>query len=84
MPADVIIEVAAGVLRAIGHFFVDFVLQLFFEVAIQGVGYLICKPFKADVDADGWLATSVGFLFWVLLGLSVYFGYGRLYAPGTL
>jgi len=74
---DIVGEVAGGVFRVAGRFIAEIVVQLLLELAVQGVGYVICKPFKADVKEDGALVTVVGLLFWVLV-LGATFGVYRL------
>ena len=66
MVAEVIGEVLGGALRVVGRFFWEMVVQVLFELLIQGVGYLLCQPFKPDVEPDGTLATVVGLVAWVL------------------
>lgn len=68
MPGEIIGEVAGGVLRFIGRMLLEGV----FEFLIKGVGYLICRPFKRNVDADGGLVVGVGLVFWVAVGGVVY------------
>jgi len=72
MPLD---ELASGLLhivgRLIGHLFIDIILELL----IKGPGYLINKAFarKKDIDPDGFLVLLTGIIFWVLIGIIVFF-----------
>jgi hypothetical protein len=75
--ADIIGEVAGGIVRAAGRFIAEIAMHLFLELAVQGMGYVICKPFKTDVKGDGALVTIVGLLFWVLV-LGAAYGTYRL------
>ncbi len=68
MLGEIIGEVAGGVLRFIGRMLLDVV----FELLVKGVGYLICRPFKHNIDPDGALVILVGFVFWGLMGGVVY------------
>jgi hypothetical protein len=64
-------EAIVGVVRFLGGFIVDVVL----EIAIRGPGYLICRAVKKDIDSEsGWvLLAGVGF--WLVLGVGAYFTY---------
>ena len=68
MPGEIIGEVAVGVLRFIGRM----LLGGIFELLIKGVGYLICRPFKRNVDPDSGLVVVVGLVFWVAMGGVLY------------
>jgi hypothetical protein len=61
-----------------GRVFVEVAVHALGEVAIQGMGYLVCRPFKHDVKPDGLLTTVVGLTFWMVFGVLVYlaFRYG--------
>lgn len=81
MPGDLIAEVAGGVLRVVGRVLAEVFINLGGEVAIQGVGYMICKPFKPDVKPGGWLVAVVGLAFWVAVGALAYLAYRELLVP---
>lgn len=68
MPGEIIGEFAGGVLRFIGRMLLEGV----FELLIQGVGYLICRPFKRNVNPDGGLVDVIGLVFWAAVGGVVY------------
>lgn len=74
MPVE---ELAAGllsaVLRVIGAIFVDVVL----EIVIRGPGYLICRAFNKNIDADGALVMGVGLAFWIVLAIAGYTVYSQ-------
>lgn len=55
-----------------GRLIADIAIRLVGEILIQGVGYVICKPFKPNVSPDGALAFLVGLAFWLSFG---YLGY---------
>jgi hypothetical protein len=74
MPGEIIGEVAGGVLRVIGHILLEGV----FEFLIKGVGFLICRPFKRNVDPDGGAVVLVGLAFWVAMGCIGYAVYRQL------
>ncbi len=77
MLADIVGEVAGGFVRAAGRLIAEIVVHFFFELAVQGVGYAICKLFKRDVKEDGARVTIVGLMFWVLV-LGAAYGTYRL------
>ena len=74
MPGEIIGEVAGGVLRFIGHILLEGV----FEFLIKGVGYLICRPFKRNVDPDGGVVILAGLVFWGAVGGIGYAVYRQL------
>lgn len=69
MPVE---ELAAGllsaVLRVIGAILSDVVL----EIIIRGPGYLICRAFDKNIDADSVLVVVIGFAFWIVLAIAGY------------
>lgn len=73
MIADIVIEVAAVALRGIARVIGDVFISFLFEVAVQGTGYVISKPFKPDTNPDGRLSTVVGLTFWVAIIAMGYF-----------
>jgi hypothetical protein len=75
MPGEAIGELAAAILRMFGRVFVEVAVHALGEVAIQGMGYLVCRPFKHDVKPDGLLATVVGLSFWTVFGVLVYLAF---------
>jgi hypothetical protein len=77
MPGEAIGELAAAILRMFGRVFVEVVVHALSEVAIQGMGYLICRPFKHNVRPDGLLTTVVGLTFWMGIGVLVYLAWIR-------
>lgn len=58
-------EFLGGALRFIGNLLLEVVL----EFLVRGPGYLLCKPFKKDVDPEGGLAAFVGIVFWVIVAV---------------
>lgn len=72
MPGEIFGELGAGLSRIVGRVLVEIFLHVFGEVIIQGVGYLICRPFKPDVKPNGLLTAVVGFAFWLLAAALVY------------
>lgn len=77
MIADILVEIAAVALRGIGRIVGDVFISFFFELAVQGTGYVICKPFKPDVKPDGRLATVAGLTFWLAALAIAYFSWTR-------
>ena len=84
MPGEVIAELAGGFLRAVGRVLAEILLHIVGEVAIQGMGYLICRPFKPSIKADGVLATVIGLAFWVFVGVVVYLAFELFSGVGGL
>lgn len=78
MPGDIIADAAGGLLKTVFRLVVEVVLVIFRFAAeivmevlvdrlIQRTGYRICKRFTPDVDQEGWLATAVGAVFWLVV-----------------
>lgn len=66
-------EVVGGIFKVVGRFFVQFFLEVIFELLLKGPGYFFSKQFtKRDPDPDGFIVVLTGFVFWVALGLSAY------------
>lgn len=57
-------EIAGGLLGGLFRLAGQFVIEVVFELAVKGAGYLICRRFAEKVDADGVVVVSVGVLFW--------------------
>lgn len=68
---EIVGEVVGGVVRVLGHA----VAQVVGEIAIRGIGYLIGRKFKRDIDPDGIVVFLIGLGFWVIVGVSVYLCY---------
>jgi hypothetical protein len=71
---EIAAEVLGGVVRFIGGLIVDVVL----EIAIRGPGYLICRLFKKNIDAESNWVVVTGIVFWLLVGVVAYFFYSYL------
>ena len=61
-----------GIDSSFGRLVADVAIRLIGEILIQGVGYLICKPFKRNISPDGALPFLVGLSFWAIVGYTVY------------
>lgn len=69
------LDSVGDLLEVVGRFLFRILNEVLIEFLCKGTGYLICKPFKSNVDPDGFLVFSVGFVFWlcaVILGFHVY------------
>jgi hypothetical protein len=64
-------ELLGGLLRFLGNFFIEAVL----EVLVKGLGYSVCRLFSKSVDPDGFVVAIVGVFSWVAIGILIYFGY---------
>ena len=49
-------------------------LEVLFEIALKGPGYLVVKWFrpKSDANPDGCLVLICGITFWLLIGLGIW------------
>ncbi len=67
---EIVGELIMGIGRFIGHIFFELVL----EFLIKGPGHIIVKTItKKETDPDGFWAVIIGILFWVLIGIGVYY-----------
>jgi hypothetical protein len=69
------LDVVGDFIEVAGRFLFRILNEVLVEFLCKGTGYLICKPFKSNVDPDGFLAFAVGFIFWlaaVILGFQLY------------
>jgi hypothetical protein len=71
MPAELAGEVLGGAIK----FIVNVVAEVVIELLVKGIGYLICKPFKKNIDPDGGMVIFVGLAFWLFVILGGYFAY---------
>ncbi|MGB2254097.1 MAG: hypothetical protein ACPH56_03650 [Spongiibacter marinus] len=69
--AEVTGELLGGLLRLLGNFFIEIVL----EVLVKGLGYFVCRLFSKSVDPDGFVVAIVGVLAWVVIVVLTYLGY---------
>ena len=68
---EIVGEVVGGILRGAGQI----IFEVVGEIAIRGMGYLIGRKFKRDIDADGFAVLLIGLGFWAVVGAGGYFGY---------
>ena len=75
MPLD---DLAGGVFAAIGRFLGSIFVDALLNFVVRGTGYVVCRLFTREVDADGMAALVVGFAIWagVLIGVFVLFAGG--------
>lgn len=69
------LDAVGDLLEVVGRFIFRILNEALVEFLCKGTGYLICKPFKSDVDPDGFLVFAVGLIFWVgvaILGFYLY------------
>ena len=69
MPLEIITE---GILGSIVRFIVWCIVDIFLEILVRGLGYLLCKPFK-KVDIDSLASLIVGIIAWIVIGTSIYY-----------
>ncbi|MEY4517115.1 MAG: hypothetical protein RL180_1461 [Pseudomonadota bacterium] len=68
MPAEIVGQVIGGVIKMIGQLMVEVI----FNIAIQGTGYLLCYPLNKHIDPESWPVVCVGLGFWVVLAAGAY------------
>ena len=84
MLGEIIVEAAGGLVRLMGRLLGEIFLHLIFEILVQGVGYLLCKPFYRNVRPDSALTTVTGIAFWFVVAVAVFLTYENFMAvePG--
>lgn len=63
MPID---ELGVSVIGALFRFLGWLLVEIFLEVLVKGLGYLICRPFK-KVKLDSTVCAVWGIVAWVLI-----------------
>jgi len=68
-------DIATGLFEII----IKVVGEIFLEIIIKGPGYVIVRLFKTpksgEIEPDNPLAIIAGVIFWILIGLGVFFTY---------
>ncbi|MDJ0701544.1 MAG: hypothetical protein QNJ07_16990 [Woeseiaceae bacterium] len=59
-------ELFEGLIRLGWRIFAYLIVDVLFELAIKGPGYLFIRMFKANIDPDGVAVVVTGILFWVI------------------
>ena len=65
-------------IEVVARFFGRIVSEVLVEFLCKGMGFLICRKFKKDIDPDGFMVFIVGFLFWVIFVILVFATYDTL------
>jgi len=68
---EIAIELTGAVVRVIGHILIDVVL----DVAVKGLGYLVCKFFSKSPEPDGVIVILVGVATWLVIFALVFIAY---------
>ena len=72
-------EIAEGLFKFIGRFLLQLFLEVIVELLIKGPGYLLANIFvKNKPNIDGWITIVFGLIFWLVVGVLVYFAYINL------
>ncbi len=64
-------EALGGFVRVVGRI----LFEIFFEIIIQGTGYVLVRTVRPKTEPDDTVCTVVGLLFWVCVGVGGYFVY---------
>ncbi|MBB3922808.1 MULTISPECIES: hypothetical protein [Xanthomonas] len=64
-------EALGGIVRVVGRI----LFEVFFELTIQGTGYILVRTVRPEAEPDDTICTVVGLLFWVVVGVGGYFVY---------
>lgn len=60
-------EIAGEVITPIFKFIARIFLEIFVELLVRGLGYLICRPFSKKIEPDDFLVLLVGLVSWGLI-----------------
>ncbi len=75
-------ELLSFVFSTIYRFFSYLLMDIILDVLIKGAGYLLIKalPFskKKTISPDGFLSITLGLIFWVSIGMMIYWLYSYL------
>ena len=66
---EVLIELLGGAMRLLGRFMAELFVHFLFETVVRGTGYLICRAFSRNADPEGSVATGVGLVVWLAIGI---------------
>ena len=69
---------AVDLIEVIARFFRRIVSEVLVEFLCKGMGFLICRKFKKDIDPDVFMVIIVGFLFLVIFAVLVFSTYETL------
>ena len=64
-------EAIGGIVRVVGRI----LFEIFFELIIQGTGYVLVRTVRPKTEPDDTVCTVVGLLFWAAVGVGGYFVY---------
>ena len=64
-------EALGGVFRVVGRF----VFEIFFELVIQGTGYVLIRTARPAYEPSDTACAVVGLLFWSAIGVGAYLLY---------
>ena len=65
MALEAIVEpLLVGIWRVLGWIFID----IFFEILIRGLGFIVCRPFK-KVRIDDNICAIMGFIILIIIGV---------------
>ena len=68
---DIAGETLGGIVRVVGRI----LFEIFFEIIIQGTGYVLVRTVRPKTEPDDTICAVVGLLFWVFVGVGGYFVY---------
>ena len=68
---DIAGETLGGIVRVVGRI----LFEIFFEIIIQGTGYVLVRTVRPKTAPDDTICAVVGLLFWVFVGVGGYFVY---------
>jgi len=76
-------DIAGEILGGIVRILVQVILDIVLEILIKGPGYLICRPFRKDINPDGATVIVVGLLFWAIVLGASYAAYTHFTSAGA-
>lgn len=76
-------DIAGEILGVVFRFLGELFMQIVVELLVKGPGYLICRLFRRDANADGVVVVLVGLLFWAAVAGAIYAAYSYFASAGV-
>ncbi|WP_164513293.1 hypothetical protein [Thiosocius teredinicola] len=70
-------EIAGEAVGLIFRFVVHVVMEIFGEILVKGLGYIVLRPFSKSIDPDGLAVLLTGLAMWALIIFAIVWGIQR-------
>ncbi len=68
-------EIAGEAIGLIFRFVIHVVMEIFGEILVKGLGYIVLRPFSKDIDPDGLAVLLTGLAMWALIIFAIVWGF---------